>query len=342
MDTHHISEAVPETVSLATVAEADQFLRSVLAASGDCIKVLDLDGKLVYMTDRAQSLMDVSDFNAIRGCPWPDFWHDGLNDEAVRAIAAARNGGEGRFQGMALTFKGVPKWWDVRVTPIHDHLGVPQRLLVVSREITEQKDAQDRQHLLMQEMAHRVKNVLAVVQSIAMMSLRDGDDIGAARDAFLARLQALAHAQDLMLKTTQDAQVDVRTLLANIIAIHGDADQFVIQGPDVRFGPKFALAFSMVIHELYTNAVKYGALTQAAGRVHIAWNLGGPDQSHAFELTWIEGGGPLVVAPKRLGFGARMIERSLVRLGSTSVNVDYAPAGLSFHFSASSRSILED
>jgi PAS domain S-box-containing protein len=342
MSTHHVSEAAPETGSLAAVAAPDEFLRSVLAASGDCIKVLDLDGKLLYMTEGAERLMDVSDFNAIRGCPWPDFWSDGLNDEAVQAIAAARKGGEGRFQGMALTFKGVPKWWDVRVTPIRDHLDVPQRLLVVSREITEQKNAQERQHLLMQEMAHRVKNALAVVQSIATLSLRDGDDMGPAREVFLARLLALAHAQDMMLKSALDAQVDVRSLLANIIAIHGDAHQFVIEGQDVSFGPKFALAFSMVVHELYTNAVKYGALTQPTGRVNIAWKLGGFGQSPAFELTWIESGGPHVVAPKHLGFGSRMIERSLVRLGSTSVNVDYAPAGMRFQLTASSRDSLED
>ena len=342
MTQQQIADDGPRLLPLSSVAESDQFLRSVLASSADCIKVLDLHGKLVHMTDTSMVLMDVSDFNAIRGCPWPDFWEGGLNGEAVRAIEAARRGGEGRFEGKTNTFKGIPKWWDVRVTPIRDTQGVPRNLLVVSREITEQKEAQERQQLLMQEMAHRVKNVLAVVQSIAMMSLRDGDDAGPAREVFLARLQALAHAQDMLLQPSLSAQVDVRILLSRMVAIHGDADRFVMTGPGVKFGPRFALTFSMVMHELFTNAVKYGALSRSQGNVRIEWSLADHDEADAFQLSWTETGGPTVVLPTRQGFGSKMIERSLVRHGSTSVDVDYAPTGLRFQLSASSRAILED
>jgi len=123
--------------------EADvEFLRSVLASSGDCIKVLDLDGRLVFMTEGGQRVMEVSDFNAIRGCPWPDFWQDQGNIEARAAVEAAKAGGAGRFQGAANTMAGTPRYWDVQVTPILGADSRPERLLSVSRDITAARRAE--------------------------------------------------------------------------------------------------------------------------------------------------------------------------------------------------------
>lgn len=115
------------------------FLRSVLAASGDCIKVLDLEGRVAYMNDGGQALMEISDFNSVKGCPWPNFWEGEGHEEARRALQAAREGQMGRFQGEAKTFKGNAKWWDVQVTPIFDEAGQPRRILSVSRDITQAK-----------------------------------------------------------------------------------------------------------------------------------------------------------------------------------------------------------
>ncbi|WP_145012828.1 PAS domain S-box protein [Pseudomonas oryzihabitans] len=115
------------------------FLRSILAASADCIKVLDLEGRLAYMNEGGQALMEVSDFNEIKGCPWPNFWEGEGHEEAKRALRAARDGQMGRFQGDAKTFQGTAKWWDVQVTPIFDEAGQPRRILSVSRDITQAK-----------------------------------------------------------------------------------------------------------------------------------------------------------------------------------------------------------
>ncbi len=113
-----------------------EFLRSVLASSGDCIKVLDLDARLTFMNEGAQRAMEVHDFNAIRGCPWPDFWRDQGRQDAETAVAAARAGGTGHFRGVADTMAGTPRWWDVQVTPISGADGRPGKLLAVSRDIT--------------------------------------------------------------------------------------------------------------------------------------------------------------------------------------------------------------
>ena len=121
-----------------------EFLRSVLASSGDCIKVLDLDARLVFMSEGGQRVMEVSDFNAIRGCPWPDFWHGPGNIAAKEAIQAAKAGRIGRFQGPAQTMAGTPRWWDVQVTPIMGAGGRPEKLLSVSRDVTEVHEGKER------------------------------------------------------------------------------------------------------------------------------------------------------------------------------------------------------
>jgi len=113
-----------------------EFLRSVLASSGDCIKVLDLDARLSFMNEGGQRVMEVDDFNAIRGCPWPEFWQDQGNHDARAAVAAACAGRSGHFRGVAATMAGTPRWWDVQVTPIFGADDRPERLLVVSRDIT--------------------------------------------------------------------------------------------------------------------------------------------------------------------------------------------------------------
>ena len=116
-----------------------EFLHSVLASSGDCIKVLDLDAKLEFMNEGGLRIMEVSDFNAIRGCPWPGFWPADGQEEAWAAIETARAGASARFQGFADTMKGTRKCWDVQVTAIPGAHGRPEKLLAVSRDITEQK-----------------------------------------------------------------------------------------------------------------------------------------------------------------------------------------------------------
>lgn len=122
--------------SRAALASSEAFLRSVLGSSGDCIKVLDLDAKLTFMSEGGMRVMEVSDFNAVRGCPWPDFWQGEGNAEAKAAVAAARAGGRGHFLGAADTLAGNPRFWDVQVTPVLGADGRPEKLLSVSRDIT--------------------------------------------------------------------------------------------------------------------------------------------------------------------------------------------------------------
>lgn len=305
-----------------------EFLRSVLASSADCIKVLDLDANLVFMTEAGRRLMEVSDFNAIRGCPWPDFWQGQDNLAAKAAFAAALAGGVGHFQGQASTMAGTPRWWDVQVTPILGADGRPAKILSVSRDVTAQKVAEDRQALLHQELAHRVKNTLAMVQAIATQTLRDDVSPAAARESFTARIIALSKAHDMLLQADW-MEASLPALVRSVASHHGQVgpDRIRISGADVQLGPKAALAFALALHELGTNAVKYGALSVPEGRIDISWTISS-GAAPRLAFGWQESGGPPVSTPTRKGFGTRLIDRTLASTLGAAVVLAYRPAGL--------------
>jgi PAS domain S-box-containing protein len=123
----------------AELRRSEEFNRRILASSADCIKVLDLEARLEFMSEGGMCVMEIEDFGAIRGACWPDFWTGEGHEKAVAAVATAQSGGTGRFQGFATTMKGSPRWWDVIVTPIDGPDGKPVKLLSVSRDVTATK-----------------------------------------------------------------------------------------------------------------------------------------------------------------------------------------------------------
>ena len=136
-------QTTAQTAAQAKPNETQAFTDRVLSSIDDCIKVLDLDGRLVFMSEGGQRIMEVTDFNAIRGCPWPDFWEDQGNLDAMAAVNAAKAGRSASFMGTAQTMAGTAKWWHVQVSPILDNAGKPEKILCVSRDLTQLRDAQD-------------------------------------------------------------------------------------------------------------------------------------------------------------------------------------------------------
>ena len=191
------------------VGNAD-LLRSVLSGCGDCIKVLDLEGRLIFMSEGGKRVMEVDDFSLLKGCPWPGFWAGEGNACALAAVADARDGKTARFRGAANTAKGNPRYWDVQVSPIHGDDGKPSHLLSISRDITEEWNATEllkknaeRQDFLTAELQHRVKNMLATVMAIANRTFRDKAH-EAPRQTFGARLMALSHAHNMLTELNWD------------------------------------------------------------------------------------------------------------------------------------------
>jgi two-component sensor histidine kinase/PAS domain-containing protein len=584
-----------------TLLSNPDLLASVFSGLGDCIKILDLDGHLQFMSDGGKDVMEVDDFGPLKGCPWPDFWQGEGNEAAKSAIVSARAGVAARFSGTAVTLKGRPRVWDVQVLPIRGAGGTPTHLLSISRDvteahlarvevdqlsanlqnaaireaegmrrlfaaapgfmctlegpyhvfkivnqacytllgrtdlvgrtvrqalpelagqslfslldqvyesgqafvangegvtlsgqsdgtprdlflnfvlqpildpagsvtgifisgndvtelkqtelalkrrelqlqvaldaakmgvwdaivsdgrilstsedaqasallgpcpakgasfeaflgrvhpsdrvffrrsvdqalksgldaqldvefrvlsdemhrerwihavarlavepettrligtvrdITERKEAEHRNQLLNGELQHRIKNTFAMVSAIATQTLK-GDAILEQRDTFNARLHTLAHAHDLLMGR-EEATGTIREVVEAALAPHrGSAEQFVIDGPELPLTHRQTLSLALAIHELATNATKYGALSATSGQVSIQWDQQsrGVD-GQAFTLRWEEQGGPPVQAPTRSGFGSRLITRVLAADFHGQVTLDFTPAGL--------------
>lgn len=326
-------------------SERERFLETVLASSGDCIKVLDLDANLIFMSEGGQRIMEVSDFNAIAGCSWPDLWHGIGNTAAKEAIASARVGGIGRFRGEANTFKGNPRWWDVVVTPILGVDGRPERLLSVSRDITllmqaitELKASEAQTRLMSDELQHRVKNTLAVVQAIIRQTMRNSPNMAVAQESIDHRLAAMGRAHG-MLTAGAGSSSELHKIIGAALDLYDDQTaRFQLEGPEVYFPAQATTAFAMMLHELGTNAIKYGALSVPGGRVHIIWTLtldaDRDDGSQRLELIWREQNGPPVTPPEQRGFGSKLIERALASALQGKATIQFLNEGVVCNVSA--------
>lgn len=183
-----------------------------------------------------------------------------------------------------------------------------------------QVESEARQSLLIQELAHRLKNTLSMVQAIASQTLRGSVD-RAPLDAFERRLQALGVAHDVLVERNW-VGADMRTTIGQVIGVFGCNDRIVLTGPEVALGARAALALALILHELGTNAVKYGALSTADGTVLLDWSVA---DGH-LRMTWKECGGPIVRQPVRRGFGSKLLRLGLTGAGDSDIRYD--PAGV--------------
>ncbi len=195
-------------------------------------------------------------------------------------------------------------------TPLRDETGAMTGAVNLLIDISHRKEAERTQQLLIAELHHRVKNTLATVQAIASQTLQGLTDPAAFLPSFTGRLQALAQAHALLTQSNWHG-TELIALLREQMALNAwDPARFTFAGPSVVLEPQLALHLAMVLHELGTNARKYGALANGAGRVRIAWSLE-PGETPVLALNWSESGGPPPARSMRRGFGTELIEQSL-------------------------------
>jgi PAS domain S-box-containing protein len=482
--------AVPSGCVTDPVADGG-FLRALLASSGDCIKILDLAGRVTFMSESGRELMAVEDFASIEHCVWSSFWQGPHGLTAQAAVRVAVSGKPSRFTGPAHTMKGELRWWDVDVSPIFGPQGRPERLLVVSRDVTDQKAAERRQSALIElgdtlrdlaqpaeitaaaaailgrgllagraayaemtasgdlaigrnwtgdgsagaqgcvrradfpeafaqlargevvaagdvppspgfaaaigeeasasiralmavpllldgrlrgamlvhdmtvrewgqtecefargvvdrcaaalakaeaeahqqflnaELSHRMKNILAMAQAIALQTMRVSTDVATATEVLSGRLSALGKAHDILLGGGHSGG-NVRSIVQGALRMHDDRrpDRFHLSGPQVAVGHRAGLPLALIVHELATNAAKFGALSTDAGAVDIVWSEQPVNGEPSLVLHWTERGGPPVSSPVRRGFGTRLIERGLSGQVGGLTTLRYEPGGL--------------
>jgi PAS domain S-box-containing protein len=221
-------------------------------------------------------------------------------------------------------------WCSIRSSTVRDADGNFLYGVRVVQDITDRKEAEDRQKLLMDELNHRVKNTLATVQSLAAQTARGTDSPQAFRQSFEGRLIALSQAHD-QLTRRHWASADLRAIAIAAVTPYLSAGQerVSIVGDDVTVTPRVALTLAMVLHELTTNAAKYGSLSVPAGRVDLHWRIvHAPSQQPILWLEWRESGGPQVSPPERQGFGSRFIEGSIGSELQGTARLSFDPAGL--------------
>ncbi|BAT58575.1 blue-light-activated histidine kinase [Variibacter gotjawalensis] len=192
--------------------------------------------------------------------------------------------------------------------------------LNLRRALAEKAKADARQAVLNQELSHRLKNSLAMVQAIALQTLKKTAN-AEAYQSFERRIEALGQAHELLLsKSFRSASV--HAVVKSSLFLHNDGDRLSASGPEVNLGPNATLSLSLILHELATNAVKYGSLSNSSGNVDISWRTDGDEWS----LIWKEMGGPTVRFPGNKGFGSRLIRLGM--LGNRRSETDYAEDGI--------------
>lgn len=203
-----------------------------------------------------------------------------------------------------------------------------ERLDTLRAAVRRQQQDQAHLRLLINELNHRVKNTLATVQSLVAQTLRSADVSTRTRDALTSRIVALSKAHDV-LTNEQWSGADLAEIAgqaAQPFRLGLGEERIRMRGPQVRVPPKTAIAMALALHELATNAVKYGSLSRDMGQVDLTWTVQGPGAR--LRLTWVETGGPAVAPPTRRGFGSRLIERALQGELRGSATMTFDAAGL--------------
>lgn len=262
----------------------------------DLVAAIHPDDRAKQAAAVAQAMRDRTDLHVEYRVIWPD-----RSEHWIRASGRTRIGTDGLLS-----------------------------MVGVSQDITERREADDRQALLVHELNHRVKNTLATVQSVAAMTRRAaeaGDPH--AWDAFMGRLQGLAKTHDLLTNTSWNGALLQDVLKSELDPYQDPLRQRIrLRGPQVNLQPSAVLALGLAVHELATNAVKYGSLSNHDGRLTVMWAVTTGPGPALLLVEWVETGGPRVKKPDRQGFGTKLIQRGLAQQLGGEIKLDFSPSGV--------------
>jgi PAS domain S-box-containing protein len=308
--------------------ESESQFRSLANSIPQLAWMANPDGSVFWYNQRWYDYTGTT-LEEVSGWGWKSLVHADHVTQVVAGIERSWAAGEPWEETFRLRGKdGSYRWFLSRALPIHDVSGKVVRWFGTNTDITERLKADEQRVLLINELNHRVKNTLATVQSLAMQTLRNTERSADARDLFESRLTALSRAHDVLTVESWEG-AELRRVASRALEPFTSKDGRVsIEGPDVWLTPKQALALSMTLHELATNATKYGALSNDAGTVQVSWVVALLDGTGELTLTWSEQGGPPVSPPTRKGFGTRLIQPNLAHDLGGGATIDYRPQGV--------------
>jgi PAS domain S-box-containing protein len=301
---------------------------------------------IVYTQDRDLRFTSVS--NAMLGREIDEIV--GRTDEELlppgdcAAIIALKRdalaGGRPKRAEVAFTDGAGMRWHDLHIEPLRNDAGDIVGLTCAAVDVTERKEGEAHLRLLMRELTHRSKNLLAVIQAMARQTARHAGSIDAFLSQFGARLQALAASHDLLIRESWYG-ASLNELIRSQLAAYIDqgGGQVAIDGPDIALKPEAAQNLGLALHEMVINAAKFGSLSVPHGRVSVTWTPQGAI-GESIALDWREQDGPKVKPRRKRGFGSLVIERNLARAVDAQVTMDFDPDGLHCHIVIPANQIL--
>ncbi|WP_431849868.1 sensor histidine kinase [Allosphingosinicella sp.] len=312
-----------------TLKESEERFRAVVEQMPIGVIIAKVsDGEIVTYNRAAEDLMghpvlgarieEYGSYGAIHaeGAPYnPEDYPTAraLRGETVCAEEISYRRGDG-----TLTFLSVA------ATPVMGSDGSTELAVCTFTDVSERKRQEEHQRLLIHELNHRVKNTLAIIQALAQQTFKQDADVAQARSAFEGRLAALSSAHDVLTEQRWEAASLDEIVEHAVRPVSVSNDRVEIAGPRVLLPPKTAVSLTMAIHELATNALKYGSLSTAKGRVSVRWNV----DRDVLRIEWRERGGPQVKPPTNRGFGTRLLESGLASELRGTVRMSFEPAGL--------------
>jgi PAS domain S-box-containing protein len=321
--------------ALARAEQARDDLVQLIERSSDFVAMADLDGRITYMNAAAKRMIGDG---AGRDLHFSEYIApESLDYFKETFIPEVRQHGHASAE-MKLRNRTTGELIDVICATflLLDRDGKPNQLATVTRDITDRKRHEEHLDLLMREVNHRAKNLLSVVQAISHQTAAKSPNDFTAR--FTERLQALSANQDLLVRSDWGG-VDIEELVRAQLATFTDliGSRISMHGPKLRFNSTAAQAVGLALHELATNASKYGALSTETGSVEVFWRLDGG----MFAMSWTERGGPPVSAPTQRGFGSTVLSFMAKRSVGGEVDLEYAPSGVVWTLTCPSANALE-
>lgn len=326
-----VSDVSERKEAEANLLRHEETLRLAVDAADVGVWELDIESKHLIWSERCYAMFGVAPNEPVTLDTFYTALHPDDLEPTRTAIARAL---DPRIRDeYAIEFRtigrddGVERWIAAKGETFFSPEGKPLRLLGATVNITDRKRAELHLRLLVNELNHRVKNSLATIQAIAAQSFNGTHSLSQAQEAFSSRIVALAEAHDLLTRENWEG-AELHDIASRLSLLHGGVARFDLVGPSIRLSPRTALSLSMALHELATNAVKYGALSCPEGRVTVAWGLAPGPGAERLDLTWTEKNGPPVKPPSRRGFGSRLIERGLAAELSGEAVIRFEPTGV--------------
>lgn len=305
----------------------EAWLAAIIASSDDAIISKNLDGIITSWNRAAERLLGYTATEAI-GRHISMLAPTGREGEMTEILRRIRRGEQvDHFDTIRRRKDGQLVNVSLTVSPIRNAAGEIVGASKIARDITARKAAEEKQRLLLTELSHRVKNMLASVQSIAQRSLTPDRSIEEGREALLQRLQALAHTHDLLTKSRWEG-ASLAALVGAELAPY--SQRTTIAGEDVTLTPSAALTLGLILHELATNAAKYGAFSRNEGQVDLGWTIQPGADGPLLHLVWREQGGPAVQPPRRRGFGRQLIEGAVAHNLQGDAKLEFAADGVRY------------